>query len=229
MMDGFSGSEALSASARTARPTDVAAAIGRTTRPLGGGVKRVLDIVLSAAVLVFAAPAFILIALAVRLESAGPAIFAQRRGGALGKIIKVYKFRTMTVCDDGHVVKQASQGDARVTPLGAFLRRTSLDELPQFYNVLRGDMSIVGPRPHALAHDAAFERVDPRYRLRTRARPGITGLAQISGARGPTKTDDAVRRRVSYDLDYISNWSLGLDIAIIGRTIVRLSRDPNAF
>ncbi len=204
--------------------------IREPSRPaLGGAAKRAFDIIVASAALVFLAPALILIAIAVRLESAGPALFTQRRGGFRGKPFAIYKFRTMTVCDDGHTVPQAAPGDARITKLGAFLRRTSLDELPQFFNVLRGDMSIVGPRPHALAHDRAFETIEPRYRQRSVARPGITGLAQISGARGPTATSACIERRVSLDLDYIARWSLWLDAKIVALTIVRVLTDDTAF
>ncbi|MDX2236167.1 MAG: exopolysaccharide biosynthesis polyprenyl glycosylphosphotransferase [Hyphomonadaceae bacterium] len=220
---------------RTAQPGRRAAIVAprRVREPIrpavGGAAKRAFDIIVASAALVFLAPALILIAIAVRLESAGPALFTQRRGGFRGKPFAIYKFRTMTVCDDGHSIAQASPGDARITRLGAFLRRTSLDELPQFFNVLRGDMSIVGPRPHALAHDRAFETIEPRYRQRNVARPGITGLAQISGARGPTQTSSCIERRVSLDLDYISRWSLWLDAKIVALTVVRVFTDDTAF
>jgi putative colanic acid biosynthesis UDP-glucose lipid carrier transferase len=220
---------------RTAQPTRRAATVTprhvrESIRPaLGGAVKRAFDIIVASAALLFLAPALILIAVAVRLESAGPALFTQRRGGFRGRPFAIYKFRTMTVCDDGHTIAQAAPGDARITKFGAFLRRTSLDELPQFINVLRGDMSIVGPRPHALAHDRAFETLEPRYRQRSAARPGITGLAQISGARGPTKTPACIERRVSLDLDYISRWSVWLDVKIVALTVVRVFTDDTAF
>jgi putative colanic acid biosynthesis UDP-glucose lipid carrier transferase len=188
--------------------------------PTGDLVKRVFDCTAALAGLVALAPALLVIAVLVRLETPGPALFRQRRGGHDGRTFLVLKFRTMRVMDDGRTVVQAHDGDPRVTRLGAFLRRTSLDELPQLVNVLRGEMSLVGPRPHAVTHDAQFMQIAPQYAERHRARPGITGLAQVSGCRGETKSDESVRARIRYDLEYISRWSLGLDILILLKTLL---------
>ncbi|MEN9239978.1 MAG: sugar transferase, partial [Thermostichales cyanobacterium SZTDM-1c_bins_54] len=147
-----------------------------------------------------------------------PIFFVQRRYGLHGEEIKVYKFRSMTVCEDGDHVPQARRQDQRVTRVGAFLRRTSLDELPQFINVLQGRMSIVGPRPHAVAHNEHYRREIQGYMLRHKVKPGITGLAQVRGSRGETETVDKMAERVKYDLEYIANWSLWLDIRIIIQT-----------
>ena len=163
-----------------------------------------------------------LIAIAVKLTSPGPVMFRQRRNGLDGREITVWKFRTMKVLEDGDHVFQAVRGDNRVTPLGAFLRSASLDELPQFFNVLRGDMSIVGPRPHAVAHNEAYRRLIPGYMLRHRVKPGITGWAQIHGWRGETDTIEKMEQRIQFDLWYIRNWSLWLDLSIIARTVSRV-------
>ena len=194
------------------------------TRPIGGLSKRIFDVAVSLSALVFLAPFLLLIALAVRLDSAGPAIFRQERGGFRRKTFRVWKFRTMTVMDNTGIV-QVRKHDARVTKLGAFLRRSSLDELPQLFNVLIGDMSIVGPRPHALEHDVQFEKVDPRYGVRFRARPGVTGLAQVSGCRGPTETDSKIRARTRYDLEYVRTWSWGRELNILIRTAALFWKD----
>jgi lipopolysaccharide/colanic/teichoic acid biosynthesis glycosyltransferase len=185
--------------------------------PIGGRSKRAFDIVVSGAALVVLAPLLLVIAIAVRLDSPGAAIFRQERGGFRGKTFRIWKFRTMTVTENRGVI-QARRDDARITELGAFLRRSSRDELPQLFNVLIGDMSIIGPRPHALEHDAQFEKVDPRYNGRFRARPGVTGLAQVSGCRGPTETDEKVRARTAHDIDYVQNWSWKKDGVILLRT-----------
>ncbi len=192
-------------------------------------VKRAEDIVLSLLILSVAAVPMLLIAAAVKLTSAGPALFKQRRTGLDGREITVWKFRTMTVQEDGDAVTLVVRGDKRVTPFGAFLRRTSLDELPQFLNVLRGDMSIVGPRPHALSINEAYRRLIPGYMLRHRVKPGLTGWAQIHGWRGPTDRLDQIEQRVQFDLWYIRNWSLWLDLWIIARTALRGFADDNAY
>ena len=184
---------------------------------VGGWPKRAFDIVVSSVALVVLAPLLLLIAVAVRFDSPGRSIFRQERGGFRGKSFRIWKFRTMTVMENRGIV-QARRNDARITELGAFLRRSSLDELPQLFNVLMGDMSIIGPRPHALEHDAQFETVDPRYTDRFRARPGVTGLAQVSGCRGPTETDEKIRARTAHDLDYVQNWSWMKDATILVRT-----------
>jgi len=188
-------------------------------RGLGGMVKRIEDIVLSILILIVVGLPMLAIASAIRLSSPGPVLFRQRRYGLGGDEIWVWKFRTMTVMQDGDDVPQARQGDMRVTKVGAFLRRTSLDELPQFFNVLQGRMSIVGPRPHAVAHNEQFRKVVPKYMLRHIVKPGITGWAQVNGWRGETDTVEKMQKRVDYDLEYIRNWSLGLDIKIILLTI----------
>lgn len=184
-----------------------------------GFTKRIFDVIGSLAAIIFLMPLFLLIAVAVRLSSPGPALFIQRRYGLDGSEIIVKKFRTMTTMEDGDVVHQTTRGDVRVTPLGRFLRRTSLDELPQLLNVLTGQMSLVGPRPHAVAHNESFRKLVPDYMLRHKVKPGITGLAQVNGYRGEIESYEDLERRVHYDLMYIGNYSLLLDIRIILRTL----------
>lgn len=196
--------------------------------PVGGLSKRVFDIAVSASALVLFAPLLLLIGLIVRLESPGPAIFKQDRGGFRGKTFRIWKFRSMTVMENRGVV-QARNGDVRLTRIGGFLRRSSLDELPQLINVLIGDMSIIGPRPHAVEHDTRFEKVDPRYPMRFAARPGVTGLAQVSGSRGPTETDEKITTRSGFDVEYVQAWSWRRELEILGRTVTVLVRtDPGA-
>lgn len=199
-----------------------------THRAVGGAIKRTFDIVAATAALTVLSPILASVWLAVRLESPGPGFFRQRRGGFRGRPFYIYKFRTMRT-QESREVTQAKRVDVRVTRLGAFLRKYSVDELPQLINVLTGDMSIVGPRPHALAHDRKFLTFDRRYAGRHRARPGITGLAQVSGSRGPTDTDDKIRERIGYDLDYVAKWSPLMDIKIIIKTAWVVIRDRNAF
>ena len=169
------------------------------------------------------------IALAVKVTSKGPVIFKQKRYGLDGKQILVYKFRSMTTMDNGSSVKQATKNDPRITKLGAFLRRTSLDELPQFINVLQGRMSIVGPRPHAVAHNEQYRKLIKGYMLRHKVRPGITGWAQVNGFRGETDTVEKMLKRVQFDLDYIHRWSVWLDIKIILMTAFHGFSDKNAY
>ncbi|MEP7297106.1 MAG: undecaprenyl-phosphate glucose phosphotransferase [Burkholderiales bacterium] len=192
-------------------------------------VKRWSDIVLASAILILISPLLLAIAIGVKLSSPGPVVFKQRRNGLDGSEIVVYKFRSMTVQDDGTVVRQATRGDARITPFGAFLRRSSLDELPQFLNVLQGRMSIVGPRPHAVAHNEQYRRLISAYMVRHKVKPGITGWAQVNGFRGETDTIDKMQARVEYDLEYLRNWSLGLDLQIIVRTIRLVLFDRHAY
>jgi putative colanic acid biosynthesis UDP-glucose lipid carrier transferase len=192
-------------------------------------VKRVEDILLSSLILLLIALPLLLIAIAIKLTSAGPVLFRQRRYGLDGRPIMVWKFRSMSVQENGDVVQQATRNDARVTPLGAFLRRTSLDELPQFFNVLRGDMSIVGPRPHAVAHNEQYRKQVSGYMLRHKVKPGITGWAQINGWRGETDTLDKMQKRVQYDLEYIEHWSVWLDLKIILLTLFKGFLNKNAF
>ncbi|MBA4108017.1 MAG: undecaprenyl-phosphate glucose phosphotransferase [Leptothrix sp. (in: Bacteria)] len=192
-------------------------------------VKRVSDIILGSIILVLISPILLGLAIGVKLSSPGPAIFRQKRNGLDGEEIIVYKFRSMRSQDNGSVVKQATKGDSRITPFGAFIRRTSLDELPQFINVLQGRMSIVGPRPHAVAHNEEYRRLIKAYMVRHKVRPGITGWAQVNGYRGETETIDKMQARVEYDLEYLRNWSLGLDLQIIIRTIRLMIFDRNAY
>jgi putative colanic acid biosynthesis UDP-glucose lipid carrier transferase len=173
------------------------------------------DVIVSILILFLITPLMIVIAIAIMATSNGPVIFKQRRYGMNGDEIVVYKFRTMTVCEDGDVVPQAREGDQRVTAVGRFLRRTSLDELPQFINVLQGRMSVVGPRPHAVAHNETYRKLIDGYMLRHKVKPGITGWAQINGWRGETETLEKMARRVEHDLYYLRNWSLWLDLKII--------------
>lgn len=196
---------------------------------LNGVVKRLTDVVLASLALAVLWPVLLLVALAVRFSSPGPILFRQRRYGLYGECIYVYKFRSMTVCEDGTKVVQATRNDPRVTPIGGFLRRTSLDELPQLFNVLFGSMSMVGPRPHAVSHNEAYRGLIDGYMLRHKVRPGITGWAQVNGHRGETDTVEKMQRRVEYDLDYLRHWSLGLDLTILVRTATLVLRDRNAF
>ena len=192
-------------------------------------VKRVSDIVLAAIILVLISPLLLAVGIGVKLSSPGPMIFRQRRNGLQGEEIIVYKFRSMRTQDDGKVVRQATKDDPRITKFGAFLRRTSLDELPQFINVLQGRMSIVGPRPHAVAHNEQYRELIKAYMVRHKVKPGITGWAQVNGHRGETDTIEKMRARVEYDLEYLRNWSLGLDLQIIARTIRLVFADRNAY
>jgi putative colanic acid biosynthesis UDP-glucose lipid carrier transferase len=193
---------------------------------LNSTIKRASDLLLAAVILLLLAPLMLVIALAVKLTSPGPVIFRQRRYGLYGEKIIVYKFRSMTVAEDGDTVVQAKKNDQRVTPIGGFLRRTSLDELPQFINVLQGRMSIVGPRPHAVAHNEQYRKLIKGYMLRHKVKPGITGWAQVNGMRGETATLDKMEARIQYDLDYLRNWSLWLDLWIILKTVkVVLTRE----
>ena len=191
-------------------------------------IKSVEDYVLGAALLILALPLLPLIALAIRLDSDGPVLFRQRRRGLNQRIIEVLKFRTMTVMEDGDDVRQVAARDPRVTRVGAFLRRTSLDELPQLWNVLCGEMSLVGPRPHALAHDDEYSRKLEEYAARHQVKPGITGLAQIKGWRGETPTTDSMKARVDLDIAYIKSWSLWLDLKILAQTFGAVIKGKNA-
>lgn len=194
-----------------------------------GVLKRGLDVLLSCAALLMAALPMFLIAGAIKLTSPGPVFFRQRRYGLDGREILVWKFRSMTVCEDGPQIKQATRQDSRVTRLGSILRRTSLDELPQLFNVLGGSMSLVGPRPHATAHNEQYRRLIRGYMLRHKVRPGITGLAQVNGCRGETDTLAKMQRRVELDHRYIRDWSLGLDLKILWQTLWIAWRQPEAF
>ena len=194
-----------------------------------GMVKRVLDVVVGSLALVVAAVPMLVIAAAVKLTSPGPVFFRQKRYGLDGRPIDVWKFRSMRVCENGAEVKQATRGDARITPVGALLRKTSLDELPQLFNVLEGTMSLVGPRPHANAHNELYRKQIQGYMLRHKVKPGITGLAQVSGWRGETDTLDKMQRRVECDHAYIRDWSPWLDLKILFRTVFTVLAQRNAY
>lgn len=193
-------------------------------------LKRGLDLILGGIALVLLSPVMLIIAIAVRLDSPGPILFRQARYGERGQKFNVYKFRSMYIdTDKGGPLRQASQDDPRVTTVGRFLRRKSLDELPQLFNVLNGTMSLVGPRPHAVAHNEEYRRLISGYMLRHSIKPGITGWAQINGLRGETDTIDKMQKRIEYDRYYIKNWSFGLDIQILFRTVWTVLRGNNAY
>ena len=196
---------------------------------INGVVKRLSDIVIASLLLILLAPLILVIALAVKVTSPGPIVFKQRRYGLDGKEIVVYKFRSMRVCEDGGAIRQAQKDDPRITPMGAFLRRSSLDELPQFINVLQGRMSLVGPRPHAVAHNELYRKLINGYMVRHKVKPGITGWAQINGCRGETDSLEKMQARIDLDLEYLRNWSLGLDLQIILQTAGVVIRGNNAY
>jgi putative colanic acid biosynthesis UDP-glucose lipid carrier transferase len=194
-----------------------------------GLVKRLMDVTFAALGIVLLAPLLLGIAWAVRRGSPGPVLFRQRRYGLDGREIQVYKFRTMTVCEDGARVAQAQKSDARVTPIGRHLRRWSLDELPQLINVLQGTMSLVGPRPHAVAHNEEYRKLIKRYMVRHKVLPGITGLAQVRGCRGETARVEDMEARVVFDLEYMRNWSPLLDLQILVATVFAVLRTDRAY
>ena len=196
---------------------------------INGMIKRGSDILFASLILLLIFPLLMVIAVMVKLGSPGPIIFRQRRYGLDGEEIVVYKFRTMTVVEDGDKVTQAQKNDKRITPLGAVLRRTSLDELPQFINVLQGRMSIVGPRPHAVSHNELYRKLIKGYMVRHKVKPGITGWAQVNGYRGETETLDKMQHRIDFDLNYLRNWSLRLDIRIIMKTVRLVLQDQQAY
>jgi len=191
--------------------------------------KRVFDILVSGLALVLLSPALAIVALLIRLDSPGPVLFRQKRYGVNQEPFRIYKFRTMRTMDDGAIVKQATRADARITGIGAHLRRLSIDELPQLINVLIGEMSIVGPRPHALAHDQLYVDKLARYARRHNVKPGITGWAQVHGHRGEIADDSAMLARLEHDLYYIDSWSLWLDIKIVWWTIFSRKAHTNAY
>jgi len=196
---------------------------------VNGMLKSISDFVLGTLILILISPLLLVLAAGVKLSSPGPVLFRQRRYGLDGRQITVYKFRTMVVLEDGEEIKQATRDDQRITPFGRFLRRTSLDELPQFINVVQGRMSIVGPRPHAVAHNETYRKLINGYMVRHKVKPGITGWAQVNGLRGETDTVDKMRQRIEYDLGYLRNWSLRLDLQIIAKTIFLVFRDGRAY
>jgi putative colanic acid biosynthesis UDP-glucose lipid carrier transferase len=200
--------------------------------PFYGGawaLKKIEDLVLGSILLVLSLPLMLIIALVIKINSPGPILFRQRRHGLNGEVIKVLKFRTMIAQEDGSIIIQATSDDERVTSVGKFLRRTSLDELPQFFNVLEGSMSIVGPRPHALAHNDYYRELIDGYMQRHKVKPGITGWAQVNGFRGETDTIDKMQARVDYDLYYINHWSVGLDLKILLLTIIEVINGKKAY
>jgi putative colanic acid biosynthesis UDP-glucose lipid carrier transferase len=203
--------------------------IGSGTSRLEGTAKRAIDFCIALTLLIALSPLLLITAAAVRFESRGPALFRQQRLGLHGKPFRIVKFRTMHVLEDGEEIRQAAPDDRRVTRVGRFLRTSSLDELPQFINVIRGEMSLVGPRPHAVAHDKQFGALITNYALRRRVRPGITGWAQVNGFRGATPTVDAMRRRVDHDIWYVQNASVRLDLEILLRTPGEMLRRRNAY
>ncbi len=216
---------------RRVRTTDLSlgsatsASYAAATHPL----KRLTDIAVAGFALLLFLPLLLIVMLVIRLESPGQAIFRQRRTGYRGQVFTIYKFRTMTVTEDCAEVRQATRNDERVTEVGALLRKLSIDELPQLWNVLKGDMSIVGPRPHALAHDEYYGALIPTYAARFRAKPGLTGYAQVNGFRGEIRDTRCMSDRVAADNSYIEVWSPALDIVILLRTIPLIFKDPRAY
>jgi putative colanic acid biosysnthesis UDP-glucose lipid carrier transferase len=194
-----------------------------------GITKRVTDVVLALCMLVGLSPLLLIIALSVKINSPGPVIFMQRRYGLDGREIAVYKFRSMSVVEDGNEITQASKTDARITAVGRILRRFSLDELPQLFNVIQGRMSLVGPRPHAVAHNELYRKLIKGYMVRHKVQPGITGLAQVNGCRGETASLEDMEARVRYDLDYLRHWTPMLDIKILLLTVIKIFRDERAY
>jgi len=221
---------ALSASAWSSRKRPLSIELQREPLSLAQRfVKRMIDIVVASLALVFFLPIIVLAAIAIKLDSPGPAIFRQVRKGFNGKDFVILKFRTMTVEENGSNVVQATRADLRVTAIGRLLRASSIDELPQFWNVLKGEMSLIGPRPHALAHENYFESALRDYAFRRHVKPGITGWAQCNGARGATPTIEHVAERVKLDLWYINNWSFWLDMLILAKTLLEVLRRRNAY
>ncbi|HEY5505364.1 MAG TPA: undecaprenyl-phosphate glucose phosphotransferase, partial [Sedimentisphaerales bacterium] len=191
--------------------------------------KRICDVGFSAIMLVLLSPLMLFTALLIKLDSPGPVLFKQKRNGFNGRLFFIYKFRTMRVLEDGDHIRQATRDDPRVTRLGRWLRRTSIDELPQFINVLIGDMAIVGPRPHAVAHNNEYQKVVSNYAFRHHVKPGITGWAQVNGYRGQTQTVEMMAQRVEFDLWYINHWSPWLDLRILLKTLLVVYQQPMAY
>lgn len=201
----------------------------RTLRVATSRRKRAFDIVVAGLAILVFLPLLLLIGTAIWMESEGPILFRQQRTGLNGRPFRIYKFRTMRVMEDGAGVRQAVRGDARITPLGAILRHLSVDELPQLLNVLKGEMSIVGPRPHAMAHDEEWSARVPGYAARFRARPGLTGAAQVAGHRGEVTCDEGLLARIAADNAYIDDWSFGRDLGLVLKTVPLLLGDAKAF
>jgi putative colanic acid biosynthesis UDP-glucose lipid carrier transferase len=225
----FGGFSALKAQWATLGDLQLLSIVENPFYGVNGWIKRVEDLVLGSGILIIIAIPMVVIVVAIKLTSKGSVFFRQRRYGLNGEQIEVLKFRTMTTSDDGNRVKQACKNDPRVTKFGAFLRRTSLDELPQFFHVLTGQMSIVGPRPHAVAHNEQYRALIQGYMLRHKVKPGITGWAQVNGWRGETDTLEKMQKRVEYDLNYIRNWALLFDLKIILMTIFGADSRKNAY
>ena len=207
------------------------ASLNLVRRPLSLGEvmqKRIFDVVVASLALFMLAPLLILVAIMIKLDSKGPVFFLQNRYGFNQEPFRIFKFRSMTTMDNGREIVQAKVGDARITRVGRFIRRTNIDELPQLINVLRGEMSLVGPRPHALAHDQLFERSIALYARRHNVKPGITGWAQVNGLRGEIGSPEAMKKRVDHDLFYIDNWSIWLDLWIIAATVMSPKAYKNA-
>jgi putative colanic acid biosynthesis UDP-glucose lipid carrier transferase len=202
----------------------------RGPRTLGDrAIKMFMDIVIASAALVILGPLLLMTAIAIKLDSAGPVLFRQRRCGFNGKQFQIFKFRTMSVMEDGDAIAQARPNDPRITRIGHLLRRTSIDELPQLLNVLMGSMSIVGPRPHAVAHENRFDQTVTNYAFRNHVKPGLTGWAQVNGCRGETRTAADIEKRVKFDLWYIDNWSVFSDFKIMLMTAIEIVRGENAY
>ena len=211
-----------------ALPLPLAPSRARPAAAIDLALKRILDIGLSLTLIALIAPLLLLIVLLIRIDSAGPALFRQTRLGLGGQPFEILKFRTMNVLENGNRVVQATRNDPRVTRLGRFLRQTSIDELPQLINVLKGEMSLVGPRPHARAHDAYYGAVIDGYNARQQMKPGITGWAQVNGFRGETPTIASMRDRVAHDLWYVRHFDFALDLKILARTFFEVVRPRNA-
>jgi len=192
-------------------------------------VKRTFDVVVALLLLPVILPPLAVLALAVWLESGGPVLFRQRRTGLGGRTFTIYKLRSMYVTEDGDAIRHATRGDKRVTRVGAFLRKSSLDELPQLFNVLKGDMSLIGPRPHALSHDRHYSAFIPGYHNRFRTRPGLTGWAQVSGLRGEVYDIEHMSMRIAADVEYIERWSVWMDVQILVRTVPLILKASNAY
>lgn len=224
MFDGLPArdAKAMSALADWRDTTAQRGALHRTT-------KRLLDLVIATTALVLLCPAFVAIAVMVRVDSPGPILFRQRRTGLNGRVFRILKFRTMSVVEDDHGVSHAVRDDPRVTRLGEFLRQSSLDEMPQLINVILGHMSLVGPRPHALAHDVEYGALLPHYAQRFEVRPGLTGLAQVKGLRGGIRQLDCMAQRVDADVEYVATWSIRSDMVILIKTIPLIIRRVNAY
>ena len=210
-------------------PTTVITVSSAPLRPLDQLQKRLFDISISAIALILLLPLLTAVALLVKIDSSGPIFFRQRRRGFNQEEFRIWKFRTMTSLDDGNKIKQAKKNDPRLTRIGAWLRRYNIDELPQLLNVIAGDMSLVGPRPHAVAHDLYYEKIIDKYGRRLKVKPGITGWAQVHGFRGPTETSEKMQTRVDYDVYYTENWTIALDIYILFLTIFGARSSHNAF